>query len=69
MANSAEEFAEIASRLASDGRSLHELHATLRERFLKSQICDEAGFADAIGRAIRGEWIAFCERKCRGEKL
>ncbi|MFO0857743.1 MAG: tetratricopeptide repeat protein [Phycisphaerales bacterium] len=69
VANSAEEFAEIASRLASDGRSLHELHATLRERFLKSQICDEAGFADAIGRAIRGEWIAFCERKSRGGKL
>jgi predicted O-linked N-acetylglucosamine transferase (SPINDLY family) len=63
IAHSSDDFVEIAARLASDGTSLQRAHATVRERFLQSQVCDPTGFADAIAAAIRREWVDMAQRR------
>lgn len=62
VAHSPEEFVEIAARLAGDGAVLQHFHKTLRERFLKSPVCDASGFADSIVKAIRQEWVDLTAR-------
>lgn len=63
-AESPEEFASIAARLASDIDGLARMRATLRERMATSSLCDGKGFAQAVEAAYRTMW----ERWCRSQE-
>jgi protein O-GlcNAc transferase len=63
IAQSVDEFVEIAAGLAADAAAMQRAHATVRERFLQSQVCDPLGLADAIGSVIRREWVNSSMRR------
>ncbi len=60
-ANSAEEFASIAGRLAADRTRLVREHATLRERTLASALCDGASHAKSFVTSLRTMMAAVAE--------
>ena len=61
IANSIEEYVEIAVALAGDPRRLDELHRILRPRMAASTMCDERGFACKMEAAFRCMWQHWCQ--------
>jgi tetratricopeptide (TPR) repeat protein len=61
IAQSAEEYVEIAVRLASDLPRLAALRAGLRERMRQSPLCDGRRLAREIEAAYRDMWRKWCE--------
>jgi predicted O-linked N-acetylglucosamine transferase (SPINDLY family) len=61
IADSVEDYVEIAVALAADPERLQDLRRTLRSRFAASQLCDGAGFARKIEAAFRAMWQKWCE--------
>lgn len=53
IAHDRDEYIEQAVRLASDPGMLQQLRASLRERVLRSPLCDAARFAENWGRVVR----------------
>ena len=60
IANSVEEYVEIAVALAGDSGRLDELRRALRPRMATSPMCDEAGFACKMEAAFRSMWHHWC---------
>jgi predicted O-linked N-acetylglucosamine transferase (SPINDLY family) len=60
IADSIEEYVEIAVALAGDPRRLDELHRILRPRMAASTMCDERGFACKMEAAFRSMWQHWC---------
>ncbi|HTP84227.1 MAG TPA: tetratricopeptide repeat protein [Alphaproteobacteria bacterium] len=60
IARSADEYVEIAARLAADPAALATLRAGLRERVLRSPICDERRTVRFFERALRAVWRRWC---------
>ncbi len=60
VAGSVEEFAVLAASLGGDRQRLDGLRAGLRDRFQKSSLRDEAGFAAAMETAYRTAWRRWC---------
>jgi protein O-GlcNAc transferase len=56
----AEQFVEIAIRLARDSIKLAELRAGLRSRMERSPLMDGGKFARSIGDAYRQAWDRYC---------
>jgi predicted O-linked N-acetylglucosamine transferase (SPINDLY family) len=56
-------YVACAAALASDLERLEKLRVGMRERILKSQLCDEFAFARAMERAYRQAWQAWCEKQ------
>ena len=61
IANSVEEYLEIALTLARNPGRLDELRRTLRLRIAASPLCDGRAFARKIEAAFRTMWQAWCE--------
>ncbi|HVS72714.1 MAG TPA: hypothetical protein VHQ47_15770, partial [Phycisphaerae bacterium] len=61
VARRAEEYVEIAVRLAGDLAGLAEERRTLRERMRGSALTDVGAFARDIEGAYRGLWREWCE--------
>lgn len=59
-AQSPEEFAAIASRLASKGPWATSSRVALRERFMASPLMDEQQFTDDLERLYREAWREWC---------
>jgi len=60
VAQTPDQFVEIATRLANDLPRLSQLRATLRERMRHSPLLDAAGFARGIESAYRTMWRRWC---------
>ena len=65
IASSAEEYVEIALRLANDPARLSDLRHSLRPRMAASSLCDGRTFARKIEAAFRIMWQQWCEASKR----
>lgn len=54
IAETAEEYIQIAKTLASDPQKLFEIKKSLREELVQSELCDGPGFAKAVEDAYEG---------------
>ena len=61
IANSVEEYVEIALALAGDPGRLHDLRRSLRPRLAESPLCDGHAFARKVEVAYRAMWRRWCE--------
>ena len=61
VANSVEEYVEIAVRLANDWPRLRELRSTMRERMQSSPLMDAPAFARDVEAAFRQMWRKWCK--------
>ncbi|MBV8536565.1 MAG: tetratricopeptide repeat protein [Alphaproteobacteria bacterium] len=66
IARTADEYVEIAVRLAADPAALALLRAGLRERVLQSSMCDERRTVRHFERALRAVWRRWCGTAGRG---
>ena len=64
IAGSAEQYVEIAVKLAADIPRLVELRASLRERMASSALMDAPRFARNVEQAYRQMWRAWCAKQC-----
>jgi len=62
VANTPEEYVEIAIALARDTTRLADLRASLRPRFQASPLCDYEGFTRSLEQAYRGMWTYWLSR-------
>ncbi|CAG0981292.1 UDP-glucose:protein N-beta-glucosyltransferase [Phycisphaerales bacterium] len=53
-------YVRMATALAEDVERRRELRTTLRERLLRSAVCDGAGFGARLGVLLRDAWRARC---------
>lgn len=60
IARSPDEYVEIAVRLASDHTRLAELRGILRDRLVRSAICDGSRTARYFERTLRAVWRKWC---------
>jgi protein O-GlcNAc transferase len=60
IANSIEEYVQIALALASSSEHLEGLHRALRPRMAASPLCDEIAFARKMEVAFRTMWQHWC---------
>jgi protein O-GlcNAc transferase len=60
VADSVEEYVEIAAALAGDPARLADLRRSLRPRMAASELCDAPGFARKIEAAYRAMWQRWC---------
>ena len=61
IANSVEEYLEIALALAGHPRRLEDLRRALRPRMAASSLCDGGAFARKMEAAFRTMWQHWCE--------
>jgi protein O-GlcNAc transferase len=61
VADTHEQFIEIAARLAGDCARLAEIRAGLRERMRSSALCDSDGFTRDLEAVYRQWWRRWCE--------
>ena len=59
VANTPEEYVEVAIALARDTTRLADLRASLRPRFRASPLCDYDGFTRSLEQAYRGMWRSW----------
>ncbi|MFA6046243.1 MAG: hypothetical protein WC718_14765, partial [Phycisphaerales bacterium] len=60
VASSPAQYIQVAADLATDAARLDGLHLTLRERMLKSGLCDKVSFAARFESGIRHMWREWC---------
>lgn len=58
-----EDYVRIVRDLASDPARLAQIRSTMRDRLLRSPLCDAKAFADRFAAALRAEWRALCSRR------
>lgn len=63
IAESVDEYAAIANRLAGDPQRLATLRATLRNRMLASPLCDGPGYGAWLADALRQAWRSRCSKQ------
>jgi len=63
VANSPEQYLQIATYLANDRSRLTDLRQSLRSRLQASPLGDAAGLAREIEKVFRAEWHRWCARK------
>jgi predicted O-linked N-acetylglucosamine transferase (SPINDLY family) len=61
IANSIEEYVELALALAGNPGRLDALRRTLRRRMAASTLCDEGAFASKMEAAFRTMWQHWCQ--------
>lgn len=61
IAHNAEEYLQIAVKLAKDQAKLSSLRENLRERMLRSPLMDGKNFARDVESAYRLMWRKWCE--------
>ncbi len=61
VAEDANQYIEIAARLAADSARLAQLRGTLRPLLLASPLCDAPAFARRFEGALRTMWKRYCE--------
>jgi protein O-GlcNAc transferase len=62
VASSTADMTARAKALAADFQALSDMRPRLRERFLRSTVCDVARFAHAFYGTLGAEWAALCAR-------
>jgi predicted O-linked N-acetylglucosamine transferase (SPINDLY family) len=56
------EYVERAAGLAADLGALGELRASLRDRMLRSPLCNGPAFTRGLEQAYRQMWRQFCSK-------
>ncbi len=62
IAETPEQYVQLAMKWAANPSALAELRATMRERLLRSKLCDAAGFARQVEAAYRAMWHTWCAK-------
>lgn len=60
IANTPEQFVEIAANLASDHERRQSMRASMRSRLSASPLCDGSTMGSALGDALRAMWQGYC---------
>ena len=60
IADTPEQYVEIAARLAQDVNRLAVMRGQLREKVSKSSLCDGPGFTRGLEAAFRAMWRRWC---------
>lgn len=60
IAETMDDYIDIAARLATDLDRLAQLRAGMRDRMRDTPLCDGAGFASVFERAYRAVWRQWC---------
>ncbi len=60
VANSAQQYVELAVQLANDKSQLQNYHATLRDRLKQSCLMDGKSYAKDVEHAYREMWTRYC---------
>ena len=68
IAETTDDYVDIATQLASEPDALAEVRAGLRERMRGSPLCDTARFARAMERAYRDAWRGWCMAQAAARK-
>jgi protein O-GlcNAc transferase len=63
VAASVDDMVAKAKTLAADPSTLNALRKGLRDRFLKSRVCDVQAFSADFYSALRTEWFALCTQR------
>lgn len=63
IATSPQGYVETAARLAADRQRLMDLRMSLRERVLRSPLCDGAGTTRHLERMLRAVWRKWCREQ------
>jgi protein O-GlcNAc transferase len=61
IANSEEEFINIAVNLATNIPKLAQIRDNMRPRMLQSPLCDDASFIKHYEKTLRGLWLTHCQ--------
>jgi predicted O-linked N-acetylglucosamine transferase (SPINDLY family) len=61
IAETPEEYQQLAVELASDGDRLADLRCSLRQRMQRSPLCDGASFTRGLEAVYRGLWRRWCD--------
>ncbi len=69
VAETPEQYVDVAAKLANDASRLNDLHLTLRERMRRSPLTDGRGLARNIEAAYRQMWRTSCQLHCTIEML
>ncbi|MDP3514123.1 MAG: hypothetical protein Q8S20_15400 [Sulfuritalea sp.] len=62
IADSVDQYIEIAASLASDSARRQELRATMRTRMLASKLCDSRNMGRELTQAFRQMWYRYCDK-------
>ncbi len=54
-------YVELAVKLAGDPARIRELRRTMRDRMVRSPLCDQAGFVRHFEEALRSAWRQWCQ--------
>jgi len=60
VAKDIDSYVELVVKLAGDKARISELRRTMRERMLKSPLCDQPAFARRFEDAMRQAWAGYC---------
>jgi predicted O-linked N-acetylglucosamine transferase (SPINDLY family) len=66
VANTPDDYINVASRLAKNLEGLEQLRASLRERMRQSRLCDGKQFTKNLEATYRGIWQQWCEKPAAG---
>jgi predicted O-linked N-acetylglucosamine transferase (SPINDLY family) len=66
IAQDVEAYVSKAAALAGDPAGLLRTHRELREKVLRSTLCDAPGYAVRFEAALRGAWRAWCAADAPG---
>ncbi len=61
VADSTDAYSRCAQELAADERRIEELRSTMRERIVRSPLCDRSGTVAALELAYRRMWEYWCD--------
>ena len=69
VARDVDEYVRIASSIAKDSQKISNVRSGLREKLLRSPLCDARGFTRSLESVYRELWQRWCDEKARDDDL
>lgn len=64
-----DEYVRVASSIAKDSHKISSVRSGLREKLLRSPLCDARGFTRSLESVYRELWQRWCDEQAREENL